>query len=141
MKSSKVKSRLAASFCMLAVMLLLVGWHGVYNLHRLNVQIQSVVYNHWKTEQLSREAFGLSDENSRITLQVFLIEDHDEINRLLAQRLANTARISGLIEMIKPRLKSGEEKRLLDDVQATRTPYVDSYNQALTLLFTETKQD
>jgi len=126
---------------MLAVMLLLVGWHGVYNLHRLNVQIQSVVYNHWKTEQLSREAFGLSDENSRITLQVFLIEDHDEINRLLAQRLANTARISGLIEMIKPRLKSGEEKRLLDDVQATRTPYVDSYNQALTLLFTETKQD
>jgi signal transduction histidine kinase/DNA-binding response OmpR family regulator len=133
--------RLSAAFCLLAAMLFIVGWQGIRHLRQFNVQIQSVVYDHWKKEQLSHEAFRLSDENSRITLQVFLIEDQNEITQLLALRAANTERISELVQLIEPRLKTDEEKRLLGAVLAARTPYVESYEHALSLLTTGNNHD
>ncbi|MCE0498319.1 MAG: PAS domain S-box protein [Methylacidiphilales bacterium] len=141
MKPFNITRRLSAAFCILAVLLLLVGWQGVRHLHQLNVQIQNVVYDRWETEQLSHEALSRSDDNGRIILQVFLIENQNEINQLLAQRAANTDFISALVQSIEPRLKSEEEKRLFGTIRTTRTSYIDSYKQALSLLLTENKRD
>jgi lipopolysaccharide biosynthesis glycosyltransferase len=140
-KSFHITLRLSAAFCLLAGMLLVVGWQGMRHLQEFNAQIQSVVYDHWKKEQLSHEAFRLSDDNSRITLQVFLTDDQDQIKQLLSERAANTDRISELIGLIEPGLKSEEEKRLFGAVLATRAPYLASYQQALSLLVTDHQPD
>jgi len=115
-------------------MLLVVGWQGVRHLREFNAQIQKVVYGHWEKEQLAHEAFRLTDDNSRITLQVFLVDDEEEVNQLLATRAANSKRISELIGVIGPGLNSEEEKRLFGAVLAARTPYLESYEKAFSML-------
>lgn len=140
MKARDITLRLAASFCLLAAVLLVVGWQGVSRLRQLNAQMQNIVGNQWKEVQLSHEAFHLSELNSRITLTVFFLDDPREIKQLLAERAANTNRISDLMSNLEPRLDP-DESRLFATVKATRTPYVESYQQALSLLLTENKRD
>ena len=140
MKPSSVAIRLAGAFCLLIVLFFTVAWQGIQHFSS-DEQTKAIIEDYRETQRLTHEAFGLSEENSRITLQVFLIENHEELNHLLIERAANTDRISELVRMIQPRLKSEEETRLFGVVQATRTPYVEGYKKALSLLLTENKRD
>jgi PAS domain S-box-containing protein len=141
MKPHAITLRLAASFCLLAVVLIVVGWQGASRLRELNTQTQNIVYQQWKEERLANEALRLSDANSQITLLVFMLNDPAEIQRLLTQRVANTQRITELANEIEPLLDSATETEMFAAVKATRTPYVASYEQALALLLTEHKSD
>jgi len=141
MKPLDIKLRLAASFCLLAAVLFVVGWQGINHLRQLNAQMQNVVGEEWKKVQLSHKAFRLSDQNSRIVFSIFMLDDQDEIKQLLVQRAANTERISELVSEIELGVGSGKEKELFAVVQSKRTPYVESYKQALSLLLTEHKRD
>jgi PAS domain S-box-containing protein len=136
-KRFDVRLRLVTAFCLLAAALFIVGWQGVHQLRQLDREMREVIYDRWSEEQMVNEAFRLSNLNSRLTLSVFLLDDADEIQRLLVQRAANTERISGLIRAIEPRLDTEEEKRLLAAVEAARKPYVESYLQALAKLVDE----
>ena len=79
MKRFDVRLRLGATFCLLAAVIIVIGWQGVHHLRYLNREIQDVIYDRWTEEQMVREAYHLSDLNSRITLSIFLIDDQDEI--------------------------------------------------------------
>lgn len=138
MKPSHLTRLLTAAFCLLIAVLALVGWRGISHLSLLNTQMQTLVGDEWKELGMSHEAYSLSDQNSRITLLIFLTDDQDEIKRLLAERAATTERISALMQALAPRLDP-DEKQLFDAVEATRTPYVESYQQALWLLVNEHK--
>jgi PAS domain S-box-containing protein len=140
-KHFDIRLRLGATFCLLTAVLFIVGWQGIHHLRQLDQKMQEVIFDRWSEEQLVREAFRLSNLNSRITLSIFLLDDADEINRLLVQRAANTERISGLVRAIEPRLDTEEEKRLLAAVEAARKPYVESYLQALAKLVDEHQRD
>jgi len=132
--------RLVAAFCLLASALLVVGWQGYSHLYQLNAQMQATVGKRLKVVQLSHQALHLSELNSRITLTLFFLDDQDEIKRLLAEREANTESISRLIGILGPGLDpSGEQ--LFATVKATRTPYIESYQRALSLLLTDHKPD
>ena len=141
MKRFDIRLRLGAAFCLLAAALFIVGWQGVHQLRQLDREMREVIYDRWSEEQIVREAFRLSNLNSRITLSVFLLDDPDEIQRLLVQRATNTDRISGLIRAIEPRLDTEEEKRLFAAVEAARKPYIESYLQALAKLVDEHQRD
>jgi signal transduction histidine kinase/ActR/RegA family two-component response regulator len=103
--------------------------------------MQDITYNRWAEEQQVREAYRLSDQNSRNLLSVFLIDDQDEIKRLLAQCAADSKRISELVRAIEPQLDTEEEKRLLNAVEAARQPYIESYKQALAKLLDEHQRE
>ena len=62
MNARSIAFRLAVSFCLLAAVLLAVGWQGVSHLRQLNAQIQHLVDDQWKKVQLAHEAYHLSDE-------------------------------------------------------------------------------
>jgi PAS domain S-box-containing protein len=141
MKHFDVKLRLGATFCLLTGVLFFVGWQGVYRLRQLNREMQGVIYDRFSEGQKSREAFQLSDLNSRILLSTFLIVDQNEIARLLAQRAANSERISGLFRDIESHLKTEEEKQRLATVEAARKTYVKSYQQALAMLLDEHQRE
>ncbi len=91
--------------------------------------------------QLSREALRLSNRNSRITMEIFLVQDRAQTNLLLARRAENTKKITALVAEITSRCESAEERQRLSAVGATRKPYVDSYLRALHLLVDERKRD
>jgi PAS domain S-box-containing protein len=141
MKPVNITLRLAAAFCLLAAVLFVVGWQGISRLRRLDEQTQNIVYQQWNEEHLADKALQLSDLNSRITLLIFLVDDQNEIQQLLVQRAANTGHISDLVGAIEPLLEPGRETEMFAAVKATRTPYIESYQRALSLLLTEHKRD
>src|ERR1035441_3496162 len=83
----------------------------------------------------------LSNQNSQITMEVFLVQDGARIDGLLAARSENTNQISELMAKIASRCESEEEKQLLATVHATRQVYVESYLRSLHLLVNEKQHD
>ncbi|MBI5821841.1 MAG: PAS domain S-box protein [Verrucomicrobia bacterium] len=141
MKPRDIRFRLGAAFGLLVMVIVFVGWQGVSQLNRLHQQMQSIVEDKWVKVQLAAEARYHTALNNRITMQVFLLEDREEINRLLALRVQNSNRITELYRAIGRKLNSEREKQLLAAVEAARTPYVESYKQALVKLLDERKRD
>ncbi len=141
LKLQDVRFRLGAAFAVLLAVLAVFGWESVSRLHRLNAEIQNGVYVRWTEEEQVREAFQLSNLNNRNVLAIFLLDDPEQIQQLLAERAARSQRLTELIQTIKPTLRTEKEKRLLAAVETARKPYIESYLKALELLLTEHKRD
>jgi signal transduction histidine kinase len=77
---------------------------------------------------------ALSNRNSRITMQLFLLRDRKRIDSLVAARAENSRRISVSLGELETLCKSDEERRLLLAIKNARSEYVASYLQALDLL-------
>ena len=141
MKTHCVTHRLAIAFGVLIAIIVTVGYWGADRLAEMNGKVQTIVGQRWQKVQLSREALLYSALNSRITMQIFLLQDKKEIEPLLEQRAKNTEKISELMKTIEARLESDEEKALVANVWTNRIPYVNSYKVALNLLLKEGKPE
>ena len=130
LKLQDVRFRLGAAFAVLLAVLAVFGWESVSRLHRLNAEIQNGVYVRWTEEEQVREAFQLSNLNNRNVLAIFLLDDPEQIQQLLAERAARSQRLTELIQTIKPTLRTEKEKRLLAAVETARKPYIESYLKA-----------
>jgi len=110
-------------------------------LQKINLEWQNAFHYQWREEQLSHEALSLSDKNNRIIFLIFMLDDPNQIQQLVTERAANSERIGELIGELEPVCRTEEEKELLDNVKATRKPYLESYEKALSLLLTDHKKD
>ncbi len=133
--------RLGLAFSLLVALLIGVGDLGLRRTDQINAELQDILGRQWTKVRLSREAVTYSNRNSRITMQVFLLEDREQINSLLAARAENSKRISTLVAELESLCKSEEEKRLLAVVKNTGGPYIDSYLRALHLLIDKENYD
>jgi phosphoglycerate-specific signal transduction histidine kinase len=141
MKSFSISARLTIAFCLLIALLAAIGGLALNRTQRVNEDLNDLVKHHWAKVQLSRQALAFSAANNRITLQVFLMTNKDDIDPLLAQRAQNTENISGLVKQIERDLESGRERDLLTAVKEARTPYVESYKRALKLQLQDQRYD
>jgi EAL domain-containing protein (putative c-di-GMP-specific phosphodiesterase class I) len=89
----------------------------------------------------AREALSRSGHNSRITMEILLLNDKLLIDPLLIERAENARRISELISTLEGKSTSEKEKQLLAAVNRSRAPYVASYLKALHLHLAEDKQE
>src|ERR1035438_4922532 len=110
-------------------------------MHEINDTLSDITGRRSDKLQLAREALKLSNRNSRIAMETVLVENRAHAETLLAVRAENSKNIAKLVEEIKARCTSENEKRLLSAVQKTRQPYVDSYLRAIHLLIDEGKHD
>src|SRR5436305_1159716 len=92
--------RLGVCFALLIAMLVAIGALGLRQLRQLDKNLEEIVNQEWVKVQLSKRAQSYSNLNSRITMQVFIMDDQEEIKALLAQRTKNSAEISNLIETL-----------------------------------------
>src|SRR6266568_818211 len=136
---SHLGAKVGLSFGFLIAILILIGWVGVRQLRRVDTELAEMDDQRWGKVKLTRQAQAWSNLNSRLTMQVFLIDDRKEIESLLLQRRGNSDRISSLIETLRARAESNEEEELLDNVETKRRPYVQSYENALRLLTVDNK--
>jgi signal transduction histidine kinase len=137
--SGQAAFRLGLAFSLLVVLLITVGDLGLRRMDRVNADLHDIMIRQWVKVRLSREVETYSNRNSRITMQIFLLTDREQIDSLLAARLENTKTISSLVTELENLCESQEEKRLLRVIHDSRDQYVDSYEQALHLLVDEKK--
>ncbi len=129
------------AFGLLVAILIGIGYLGLSRMNQINAHLEEVTGKQWAKLQLAREALMYSNRNSRITLEIFVVNDKRLIDSLLADRAQNTQKISELVTKIESQCDSPEEKRLLAAVNDARAPYVASYLRALHLLVDEGDQE
>jgi len=132
---------LGIAFGILVSILIGIGILGLSRMDQVNAQLEYVIGRRWTSLQFAREAVMYSNQNSRITLGVFLLDDRAAIESLLATRAANTEKISQLVEKLQKQCDSEEECRLLTAVAQARAPYVASYQRALRLFVNENRRE
>jgi len=133
--------RLGVAFAVLIAILVGIGQLGLRRMHEMNDILSDITGRRSDKLQLAREALTFSNRNSRITMEIFLVQDRAQTEMLLAERSENTKKISGFVAEIASRCESEEEKQLLLAVEGTRRPYIDSYLRAIHLLVDEGEHD
>ena len=133
--------KLGTAFGLLIAILIGIGILGLSRMDQVNANLEYVIGRRWSNLQLARQALTYSNQNSRITLEVFLLNDRRLIEPLLATRAENTNKISQLVEKLQRQCDSAEECRLLAAVNDARAPYVNSYLRALHLLVDENQPE
>ena len=139
--ASQVGKTLGTSLLVLIAILMAASYLTLDRMQRMNASARDTSNESLLELRLGQEALRYSSENSRITMQVFLMQRQEVIDELLGRRAENTRKIATIISALEPLCESAEEKRLLETVKETRVSYVGSYQQALHLLLNEKKPD
>ena len=140
MKRQSISLTLTISFGFLLCVLLGLGWLGLSRMAHINADLEDLVTKRWAKVQLCRAALGYSNLNNRITMEIFLLDNSDQIPSLLKNRGDNTDQISVIVRRIEALgVEPGKERQLLDAMVAARTPYIASYLRALHLLIDDHK--
>jgi diguanylate cyclase (GGDEF)-like protein/PAS domain S-box-containing protein len=139
--SPQIGIRLGIAFVFLVAILIGIGILGLSRMEQSNAALEDLTGRQWSKLQLAQDALTYSNQNSRITVELFLLKRQRAIDRLLADRAQNTQKISNLVAKIEGQCDSPEERRLLAAVQDARALYIASYLRALRLLVDERNRD
>ena len=101
MKRNTIAVKLAMAFGLLVSILLGVGWLGLSRMGRLNNEHEEIIGKRWARVQLSRQVLSYSNHNNRLTMQIFLLSNKQEIEPLLSQRSQNVEKISALVNKVE----------------------------------------
>ncbi len=137
--TNHVGTKLGLAFGLLIAILIGVGLFALRRMDRINANLLNDLADQRVKLQLAREALAYSSQNSRITMEIFLLSEKRHIDPLLATRAANTQSITELVAKIERQCDSPAEKQMLADVKGARAPYVQSYLRALHVLLDEHK--
>jgi diguanylate cyclase (GGDEF)-like protein len=130
----QVGLQLGLSFGLLIAILLGVAYLALDRMQHIYASLQVELDESMLELRLAQDGLRYSSENSRIIMELFLVQRPEVIDQLLARRAENSRKIGDLIPLLEKQSESAEEKRLLETVKETRSVYVDSYQHALTLL-------
>jgi methyl-accepting chemotaxis protein len=139
-KDTRIGLRLGVAFAVLIVILLGIGRLGL-RMHEIDKTLGDITGRQSANLDLARRALMLSNTNSRIAMEIVLVENRALVDTLLATRSENSNEITRLVEESERRCESKEERKLLDAVKETRKPYVENYLRAIHLLVDEKKHD
>ncbi|HLJ30441.1 MAG TPA: PAS domain S-box protein [Candidatus Angelobacter sp.] len=134
MKTRQTAIRLGLAFAILLTIVMTIGWLGLSRMNQTNANLEDTVGQRWATVRLAQQALEYSNLNSRITMEILLVEDPEQIKAKLTARAENTRRISELLDKIEAQSESGDESKLIAAIRRTRKPYVDGYQRAVHLL-------
>ena len=141
MRRSSIGVRVGIPFGVLVSILAGLGWLALRQMNRINEQAEAVFRRQWTQVQMAEQAVRISNLNNRITMEVFLLYDKDQIAAMLARRAENTKQISGIVAEIERDGLDGNERSLLEEVKSRRAPYIHSYLRALGLLLDEDRPE
>jgi diguanylate cyclase (GGDEF)-like protein len=133
----EVGIQLGLCFGLLIAILLGTAYLALDRMQHVYASLDAALNESVHELQLAQDGLRYSGENSRITMELFLIQRPEVIDQLLARRAENSRKISALMPFLEAQCESDEEKKLLETVKGNRAAYVDSYQQVLRLLLTE----
>src|SRR6266480_3086915 len=123
-KDSSLPAKLILAFGLLIAIVVGVGVVSLRHL-QADAELERIVDARWEKVQLSRQAQSYSNLNNRITMQVFLVENEDDVYSLLAETAKNSEKISSLIDALRTRIEAPEELQFLNAIEQKRIPYLE----------------
>src|SRR6266508_3148988 len=96
-----VGTKLGLAFGLLIAILIGVGFFAFRRMDQTNANLLDDIADQRVKLQLAREALAYSSQNSRITMEIFLLNDKRRIDPLLVTRAANTQSITELVAKIE----------------------------------------
>lgn len=111
-----------------------VDYSGLSTMKRLHTRSESIRDNQWTDVQLATAALNLSNQNSRIIMQVAVARDRKGMNTLLLRRRENSKEVSKIIEQLRRQIGTAEEQRLYDAIVSARASYLKSSESAIPVL-------
>lgn len=125
---------LGFAFLVLISLVAGVGYLGLGALDSLHADTRALTGTRWTDVEMVSEALTYSNENSRITTQIFMTDDLREVHDLLARRSENSTKVSAILQQLQSRAGSNEERALLNAIAKARSEYVATYIHATDLL-------
>jgi diguanylate cyclase (GGDEF)-like protein/PAS domain S-box-containing protein len=141
LKTKRIGLKLGIAFTVLIALLAGIGQFGIRRMQRIDETLSAITGTKSTDLELARRVLTLSDDNSRITMEIVLVENRRLVEPLLAARSQNSKNITELIEEGESRCKSEKEAQLLSEVQKTRKAYLEGSQRAIHLLIDERKHD
>jgi diguanylate cyclase (GGDEF)-like protein/PAS domain S-box-containing protein len=141
LKTKRIGLKLGIAFTVLIALLAGIGQFGLRRMQRIDETLSAITGTKSTDLELARRVLTLSDDNSRITMEIVLVENRRLVEPLLAARSQNSKNITELIEEGESRCKSEKEAQLLSEVQKTRKAYLEGSQRAIHLLIDERKHD
>jgi methyl-accepting chemotaxis protein len=136
----RISARLSVGFAVLIGVLLGIGWFGLDRMAAIDNDLETIVRKRWLKVRLAEEALDLMNQNSRITLEIFLVDSRADVDRLISQQDQNKQRITDVMDTIEGGLEMDKGRVLFNTVKEVRARYVDSFVRARTQLL-EGKRD
>ncbi len=128
-----VPKRLLAAFGILIATLIAVAWLALLQMERINGSLKELVSRDWYKLKQARVALSKSWVNSQGMLEMFLLENPEEIAATQAAEATNIKLISLMMDDITKQASSPEESRQLDALSDARQPYLESFFRAGTI--------
>jgi len=94
--SKHIGLRLGVAFAVLIAILMSIGQLGLRRTRKINEALTDITGRRLAKLQLAKEALKFSNRNSRITMEIFLLQDKTLIDPLLATRSENTEEDLGI---------------------------------------------
>lgn len=121
-------------FLALVLAVIVVGQLGLHTMKGLYTDAHSIAETQWIDVQIASQALDYSNQNSQINMRVFLRNNPADAAPMIALRAKNSAKITELLAWLQTRVGSDQEQRRLNEIVASRAPYIESYQQATRLL-------
>lgn len=128
-------------FLALIAILVAVSYLGLRAIDSGQGEARLIVANQWIDVQLADEALSYSNQNNRINMRSIETTSRSEFDSLIATRKENSDKISQIIKKLQSRVGSKNEQSALDAVLQTRTPYTESYRNAIQLVVQHKKSE
>jgi diguanylate cyclase (GGDEF)-like protein/PAS domain S-box-containing protein len=141
LKAKRIGLKLGIAFTVLIALLAGIAQFGLRRMQTIDEIFFNVTGRKLVDLQVARRAMRLSDDNSRIAMEIVLVENRPLVNTLAAVRSENSKEITRLLAESEHYGESEKEKHLLSNVKEAREPYVESYLRAIHLLVDEGKHD
>ncbi|MGO9370179.1 MAG: EAL domain-containing protein [Terriglobales bacterium] len=129
-----MRLKLALSLFALIAILTGIGQLGLRRMQEISETLNDITGKQSAKLELAERALELSNDNSRIAMEIVFLENRALVDTLLAARSENSKEISRLLDEIKGHCNSEKEKQLLSAIEGTRRLYVASYLRAIHLL-------
>jgi diguanylate cyclase (GGDEF)-like protein/PAS domain S-box-containing protein len=141
LKTKRIGLKLGIAFTVLIALLAGIVQFGLRRMQRIDETLSDITGKKSTDLELARRALTLSDDNSRIAMEIVLVENRRLVEPLVAARFQNSKEITKLIEESESRCESEKEKQVLTEVKKTRKLYLESCQRATHLLIDERKHD
>lgn len=134
MGSRAIAPGLVCGLLVLIFIIVGVDYSGLSTMRRLHTRTESIRDKQWANVQLATAALNLSNQNSRILMQLVVTHDHEGTNSLILRRTDNSQKVSEILVQIRGRIGSAEEQRLYDAIVSARASYLKSAESMIPLL-------